>query len=243
VEGLLRESVGGGVGRVRGARLMASGIDHPQWNNADVDDPESADVVGMREWYAARSVPWGVRVPAGAPWSHGRFQFRKRLMGLALSARALPPRTSVAGLVIRRAGPDDLNAVLHVDLIGFPSAPMLERQWIQPHLSSPAIEVALAELSGEPVGTAYTVRSDGWAGPALYLAGVTVLPEARQRGIAGAISAWLLTRGTAAGARVAHLHPDSDQAARVYARLGFDEVDGFNVYVDEHYDSDARTRI
>ena len=244
VEGLLRESVGGGVGRVRGARLMASGIDHPQWNNADVDDPESADVVGMREWYAARSVPWGVRVPAGAPWSHGRFLFRKRLMGLALFARALPPRTSVAGLVIRRAGPDDLNAVSHVDLIGFPSAPMLERQWIQPHLSSPAVEVALAELSGEPVGTAYTVRSDGWAGPALYLAGVTVLPEARQRGIAGAISAWLLTRGTAAGARVAHLHPDSDQAARVYARLGFDEVDGFNVYVDEHYyDRDARTRI
>ena len=49
VEGLLRESVGG----------VASGIDHPQWNNADGDDPESADVVGMREWYAARSVPWG----------------------------------------------------------------------------------------------------------------------------------------------------------------------------------------
>ena len=181
VEGLLRESVGGGVGRVRGARLMASGIDHPQWNNADVDDPESADVVGMREWYAARSVPWGVRVPAGAPWSHGRFLFRKRLMGLALFARALPPRTSVAGLVIRRAGPDDLNAVSHVDLIGFPSAPMLERQWIQPHLSSPAVEVALAELSGEPVGTAYTVRSDGWAGPALYLAGAARGPAAGHR--------------------------------------------------------------
>jgi GNAT superfamily N-acetyltransferase len=231
VEGLLRESVGGGVGRVRGARLMASGIDHPQWNNADVDDPESADVGGMREWYAARSVPWGVRVPAGAPWSHGRFLFRKRLMGVALSARGLP-RTSFAGLVIRRARPDDLSAVLHVDLIGFPSGPTLERQWIQPHWSSPAVEVALAEISGEPVGTAYTVRSEGWAGPALYLAGVTVLPEARQRGIAGAISSWLLTRGTAAGAHVAHLHPDSDQAARVYARLGFVEVDGFDVYVD-----------
>ena len=103
------------------------------------------------------------------------------------------------------------------------------------------VEQRIAAL---PDVAAYTVRSDGWAGPALYLAGVTVLPEARQRGIAGAISAWLLTRGTAAGARVAHLHPDSDQAARVYARLGFDEVDGFNVYVDEHYyDRDARTRI
>ena len=231
VEGLLREPFGGGVGRVRGARLMASGIGHPQWNNADVEGPESVDVVGMREWYATRSVPWGVRVPAGAPWSYGRFLFRKRLMGLRLPARGLP-RPRFAGLVIRRAGPEDHNAVLHVDLVGFPSAPTLERQWIQPHLSSPAVEVALAELSGQPVGTAYTVHSDGWAGPALYLAGVTVLPEARRRGIAGAVSSWLLTRGTAAGARVAHLHPDSDQAARVYARLGFVEVDGFDVYVD-----------
>ena len=82
------------------------------------------------------------------------------------------------------------------------------------------------------MGTAYTVRSEGWAGPALYLAGVTVLPEARQRGIAGAVSSWLVARGAAAGARVAHLHPDSDQAARVYARLGFVKVDGFDVYVD-----------
>jgi GNAT superfamily N-acetyltransferase len=231
VEGLLREPFGGGVGRVRRARLMASGIDHPQWNNADVDDPESVDVVGMREWYTARSVPWGVRVPAGVPWSYGRFLFDKRLMGVALSARGLA-RASFAGLVIRRAGPEDLDAVLHVDLVGFPSAPTLERQWIQPHLSSPAVEVALAVMSGEPVGTAYTVRSDGWAGPALYLAGVTVLPEARRRGIAGAVSSWLLRRGATAGARLAHLHPDSDQAARVYARLGFVEVDGFDVYVD-----------
>ena len=57
-------------------------------------------------------------------------------------------------------------------------------------------------------------RAEDQAGPAVYLAGVTVLPEARQRGIAGAISSWLLTRGAAAAARVAHLHPDSNQAAR-----------------------------
>jgi hypothetical protein len=53
-----------------------------------------------------------------------------------------------------------------------------------------------------------------------------------ERGIAGAVSSRLLARGAAAGARVAYLHPDSDQAARVYARLGFVEVDGLDVYVD-----------
>ena len=59
-----------------------------------------------------------------------------------------------------------------------------------------------------------------------------MLPDFRRRGIGGALSAWLLARGAAAGARVAHLHPDTDEAARVYGRLGFIEVDGFDIYVD-----------
>ena len=231
VEGVLREPVGGGIAQLRGARLMASGIDHPQWNNADVHDPASADVPGMRDWYAARNVPWGVRVPSGARWPYGRFLFRKRLMGVALAGRDYR-RASGDGLTIRRAGPDDIDAVLGVDVIGFQSDPALEVEWMRPHLSSAGVVVALAELSGQPVGTAYAVSTDGWAGPALYLAGVTVLPEARRRGIAEAISSWLLETGAAAGARIAHLHPDSDDAARVYARLGFVEVAGFDIYVD-----------
>src|SRR6478672_8665095 len=148
VEGRLREPFGGGVTSVRGARLMASGIDHPQWNNGDVDDPASADVAAMRDWYATRNVPWGVRVPAGAEWPHGRFLFGKRLMGCDLTAFDPPIETEVA---IRAAGPDDLDAVLHVDSIAFESEPDLERVWMEPHLSSPAAEVALAELDGEPV--------------------------------------------------------------------------------------------
>jgi hypothetical protein len=35
-----------------------------------------------------------------------------------------------------------------------------------------------------------------------------------------------------AGAELAHLHPDSDSAARLYARLGFVETPGLDVYVD-----------
>lgn len=229
VEGFLRKSFGGGVASVPGARLMASGIDHPQWNNADVDDPAAADVDAMREWYAAKNVPWGVRVPAGAAWPHGRLLFGKRLMGLDLAGFDAPVDADVS---IRPAGPRDLDAVLHVDVIAFESEADLERQWMGPHLLTPEAEVAVAELDGEPVGTAYSVRSDDRAGPALYLAGVAVLPEFRRRGIGGAISAWLLARGAAGGARIAHLHPDTDEAARVYVRLGFVEVDGFDIYID-----------
>ena len=49
--------------------------------------------------------------------------------------------------------------------------------------------------------------------------------------IAAAVSSWLLARGFAAGAELAHLHPDNDGAARVYARLGFVETAGFDVYI------------
>jgi hypothetical protein len=40
----------------------------------------------------------------------------------------------------------------------------------------------------------------------------------------------LLERAFAAD--LAHLHPDSDVAARIYGRLGFMEVAGFDIYVD-----------
>jgi GNAT superfamily N-acetyltransferase len=92
--------------------------------------------------------------------------------------------------------------------------------------------VALAEVDGDAVGTAYTVRSDGAAGPAVFLAGVAVLEPFRRRGIAGAMSAWLLERAFAAGARLAHLHPDTDAAARVYSRLGFSPAGALEIYVD-----------
>ena len=76
------------------------------------------------------------------------------------------------------------------------------------------------------------IRSHGRAGPAVYLAGVAVLPHARGRGIGGALSSWLIQRALTDGAQLAHLHPDTDAAARIYARLGFEEVGGFDVYVD-----------
>ena len=41
VEGRARRAYGGGAHAVRGARLMASGLPTPKWNNADIT---SADV-------------------------------------------------------------------------------------------------------------------------------------------------------------------------------------------------------
>ena len=226
--GRLREESGGGALALRGIRLMASGLPHPQWNNGDVTAAD-ADVEGARAFYAERGVPWGVRVPIDLPWHHGRRLFRKRLMGLERAVlRAASP---VPGLRLREAGPADLEAVLAVDTAAFGVDAEVERPWIEPHLGAAGITTVLAELAGEAVGTAYAVRSDGRAGPALYLAGVCVLPAARGRGIGAAVSSWLLEHGFAGGAELAHLHPDDDAAAALYTRLGFAEVPGFDIYI------------
>jgi GNAT superfamily N-acetyltransferase len=229
-EGRLRIPFGGAFAEQPGIRLMASGLPHPQWNNGDVTDPAVVDLAVVREWYADLGVPWGVRVPADQAWSHGRHLFHKRLMGLP--ADGFTPAPIVAGLTVRAATAPDTEAVVRVDGAAFGGESSVDRPWLEPHLDAHTVTVALALLEGEPVGTAYALRSDGRAGPALYLAGVGVVEQARGRGVAAAMSSWLLEQGFATGAELAHLHPDSESAARIYARLGFTEVDGFDIYVD-----------
>src|ERR1700742_2572114 len=136
-QGRLRERFGGGVGRARGIRLMASGLPEPQWNNGDVFAPD-ADVGAAREFYAGFGVPWGVRVPAGMPWSHGRHLFSKRLMGLPPAAFA--PAAPVPGLALRAAAPADLDTVAAIDAEAFESDPT--PAWIDPLLRSERAVVA-----------------------------------------------------------------------------------------------------
>jgi GNAT superfamily N-acetyltransferase len=227
--GRLRERHGGGTLEVRGLRLMASGLPDAQWNGGDVTAAD-ADLDAARAFYAERGASWGVRVPRGIDWRHGSRLLTLRLMALAREDFA--PVPAPAGVSIREAGPADLDAVLGVDATAFGADPDVERRWLEPHLGADRVDVALATLDGEPAGTGYAVRTDDRAGPCVYVAGVAVLPRARRRGVGAALSSWLLERGLRAGAELAHLHADSPDAARVYARLGFRDTDGLDVYVE-----------
>jgi hypothetical protein len=221
VEGELRA----GAARLRGIRVSSSGLPEPQWNTADVTAPDAdADADAARAFFG--DLPFGFRVPAGMQWRSGRHVVTLRLM----AARALRAAPEVRGLEVRAAGPDDIDAVLAVDGAAFASDPEAGRPWAAPHLASPRILTALAFLGGEPVATAYTIRSDGEAGPALLLGGVGVVAAARRRGIAAHVSSWLLARGFAEGAAFAHLHADTPAAARIYARLGFSDAGALDVY-------------
>jgi GNAT superfamily N-acetyltransferase len=229
VEGRLREGDGGGALEVRGLRLMASGLKGAQWNSGDVTAPD-ADVEAARAFYAQRGAEWGVRVPAGMPWRHGRRLLTLDIM--ALQPDDFVPVKAAEHIAVRAAGPDDLETVVAIDAAAFEADPDAERSWLAPHLDADRITTALATLGGAPAGTGFAIRTDGRAGPALYLAGVAAAPHARRRGIGAALSSWLVERGLASGAELAHLHADNDDAARVYARLGFGRAPGLDVYVD-----------
>lgn len=233
-EGRLRERLGGGAVELQGIRLMASGLPHPQWNNGDVTDPATVSWGEVRAWYAARAsgagVPWGVCVPAGVPIGLGRLLMRLRCMGLQLPRPATSDAPSRVEIRIARGA--DAGVVAAIDATAFDETVARMRPWIEPHLGAPGFTVALAERDGEPVGVATAIRTDGRAGPCVGIFGVAVLERARRRGVASALTAWLLDRAADAGATHAHLNPNNARAARVYAGLGFVETAGLDVYVD-----------
>lgn len=228
-QGELRVGWGGAIATPRDLTLMVAGFDAEGVNSGDVTGPDP-DVEAAYAFFASHGVGWGVRVPEEQRWQHGRLLFRRRLMALERDAFNPAP---VTGVEIRLAGPDDLPAVLDIDSTAFGLDVGENRRWIEPLLAAgDHLDFALATLDGEPVGTAYAMRTDGAAGSCLYVAGVAVRADVRRGGVGSAMSSWLLERGFAAGAELAHLNPDSDGAARLYGRLGFVELPGYDIYVD-----------
>lgn len=233
-EGRLRVRPGGGAAEFAGARLMASGLAHPQWNSGDLVDVAAFDLAATRAWYAARAhgagVPWGIRVPAGMEFPHGRFLFATRNM--ALRPESFRPIGVPGGVVIAEASESDLTALARIDAEAFDEPVDSVTPWIAPHLGARDVTVLLARLDGQPVGAATAIHTDDRAGRCAGIFGVGVVAHARGRGIGAALTAWLVERAFARGATLAHLNPNTDAAARVYARLGFVETAGFDIYVD-----------
>jgi len=233
-QGRLRASFGGGAAELPGIRLMASGLPHAQWNNGDVTDAARVPWDHVRDWYAARAggagVPWGVRVPADREFGRGRFVFRKRCMGLVPSV--LRPAAVPPGTTIRVATPADAEIVARIDAGAFGDPLESTRRWIEPQLGANGFTVALAASGGEAVGIATAIVTQGRAGACAGVFGVGVAEHARSRGIGAALASWLLQRAFADGAELVHLNPNTDDAARLYARLGFVETAGLDVYAD-----------
>lgn len=227
-EGSLRESAGGGVLELPGARLMSSGLDRPEWNGGDVTDVERFDLQGAGAWYAGcahgAGVPWSVRVPVGAGWRRGTFLHTSRLMGLARAwFRGVPPPT---GLIVHRAGPDDLDVVAQLEAAACGVTLDHARAWTEPHLGVDHVAVALAVRDGEPAGVATGVLTDGRAGPCLGIVDVGEITPGNRLPLVS----WLVEAGLAVGAELVQLGPAGAADSRDFAQLGFVERPGLDVY-------------
>jgi ribosomal protein S18 acetylase RimI-like enzyme len=209
---------------------MCSGLPAAYWNAADMLGQEF-DLEAARRWYASRGCEWGLHVPLGLSFEHGEWVRRKRCMGLEPSdfLAAASPR----GVVIRRAGPADVEAFVDLDNNIFGGPADLTGAWLRPMFGPAARDWAhwlAVTAEGQPVGIATARWTKLDAGPSGTLTGIGVPEPWRGRGIGARLtrdaSAWLFERG----ATLVHLNPDTDTAARVYARVGFREVPGFDIY-------------
>jgi GNAT superfamily N-acetyltransferase len=228
VEGRVRQAHGGGVQVIHGARLMASGLPTPKWNNADIDAPD-VDLEAMAAWYAARNVPWGVRVPPEWDLPIGQPLFTKRCFGLRLTHP--PAAQSASHIQIQRARVADLDAYVATDAAIFDDDPVLTGHWVAPVLGAPRFAHWLARADGVPVGVVCSVRSDERAGPAAMLTGLGVLPAWRRHGLEEQLVRAVLRSAFADGAPLVHAYATGVTEAEFLQANGFIEVPALLVRV------------
>lgn len=106
-------------------------------------------------------------------------------------------------------------------------------------MATPDLTVYLAEVEGEPAGTATTMAMPNVTyacAPTLFIEAVVVAPGHRRRGIASAMLRRVLDDARAAGCDkvqlLAHKRHAFDGAHRLYRGLGFvAEAEGFRLYL------------
>ena len=210
LEGRVRERFGGGVARVRGARLMASGLPEAKWNNADVTDA-SADGPAIRRWYESRRVPWGLRVPLELDLDFGEPLFVKRCVALLPSSAPTAAQVSCSVRRERAA-----SVYVKLEAAAFAYEEPVASAWVQPQFGPPGFRHWVATVDEDPAAIGTTLRTDGDAGPAAYLTGLALLPgapvEALRRLVAVAAA-----DAFAGGAFFVHTNPLSAEEDEVLA--------------------------
>lgn len=205
---------------------MASGLPDARWNNADIED-EDADLDAVIAWYAARRVPWGIRVPAGLALGLGTPLFVKRCFGLLPGDLTDGEAEAAAELSRVRADGLERFAAAEAEVFGAPEE--LASRWIRPVLGAPGFAHWVAERDGCPLGVATTVASSGDAGPAVMLTGLGSLPDAHPGLTASLARTAIRAALEAEPAALIHTHADPDDDPDLYGDLGFTEVRGLQV--------------
>jgi GNAT superfamily N-acetyltransferase len=150
-----------------------------------------------------------------------------------------------SALTVRRAGRNDLSAVLgvharhHADGSLPAGASELERETWARMAAMPGLDVYLVELGGEAVGTASVMQFPNITydcHPSAIIEAVVVAHPYRRQGIATAMLERMVEDLRSAGCNkvqlLSHKRHSGDGAHRLYTSLGFEpEAEGFRLYL------------
>ena len=226
---------GAEVLEVDGLQLAFANVPDPPVNSvlvvSEPADPVAA-LTAAEQAFRERGRPLGVDIAVGRHASVDRAIREVGLSrlfawpGMAVDVAELPDIHLPDGIrvepVTDRRG---AAAIARVEQDGFGSEPEIaERFYAAASYGGDGARSFVAWDGDEPVGMAAAYLHAG----AIGIFGVAVVPAARRRGIASALS---VIAARAFPADLAWLHTDDAQARSVYERLGFREVAQWEVWI------------
>jgi ribosomal protein S18 acetylase RimI-like enzyme len=195
-------------------------------------DPRPGVVGELLDDVASSGLPHYLEVRPGTAAALGDVA-RERGMELSKQHRlmVLEDRPVLTGkseeLEIRELKPTEVGIHVRVAAAGFEAGEEHFAQFMPPSMLEPKeIRCYVGEVDGEPVVTGLGVT----VGDHVGIFSVATVPQARRRGYGTAITTRAIEDGREAGAAWVWLQ-SSPSAYRLYERLGFREIESWDVWV------------
>jgi ribosomal protein S18 acetylase RimI-like enzyme len=220
---------------IDGLLLALANVSDPPVNSvlvvSEPSDPAAA-LSSAEQAFRERDRPFGLDVAVGRHPSVDRaireagFTRLFAWPGMAVGIGELPAPPIPDGIRVEPVADErGAAAIAHVEQVGFGSErEIAERFYAAGSYGVEGARSFVAWDGDEPVGMA----AAHWYAGAVGIFGVAVVPAARRRGIATALST---IAARAFPANLAWLHAADDAARSVYERLGFREVAEWEVWV------------
>jgi GNAT superfamily N-acetyltransferase len=226
---------GAEVREIDGLLLAFANVPDPPVNTVQVISEPTEPVAALtaaEQAFRERGRPLGIDIAVGRHPSVDRAIREVGLMrlfawpGMAVDVADLPSLDLPEGIRVEPVNDErGAAAIAHVEQVGFGSEPEIaERFYAAASYGVEGGRSFVAWEGDDPVGMAAAYLHAG----AIGIFGVAVVPAARRRGIASALS---VIAAQAFPADLAWLHTDDPHARSVYERLGFREVAKWEVWV------------
>jgi GNAT superfamily N-acetyltransferase len=230
---LVEHSPGGETREFRGVFAFVTGLPIGMFNGCIVATPAAPeDLAAALDWVAERDVPYRL-------WIHEELTdglaqtIRERdmeqaawLMPQMVLEQPPEPPTSASGVTVRSVSDGrSLDEYRQVSVKDGTSEDVARRLFSDSFAADPDVELVVASLDGQAVGTSLAVRTDEVAG--VYAVGT--LADARRRGVGTAATWAAVAAGRAWGCDMVVLQA-SEMGFPMYRAMGFRTVVRYAIF-------------